>query len=220
MATTAAATTTTMTTTTPSSLPASSPPSPPGPSSRPVFARSALSFSGYLVELERALLGGGGDGAAEEEAVAAPIPRAVRLSYRREATRAPASTSPGARTGNAETIPASHGSIASSQRAGKSHQSSAHTLLDYARNSKPLHTLLDNASNSKPPQMFYSKKDLAKQFYNVNDMAKELDILLSSIEQEAISGICKNKVEDQLMKIQELWNNKLQSFCFAVASSS
>ncbi|OAY68205.1 Heat shock 70 kDa protein [Ananas comosus] len=68
MATTAAATTTT--TTTPSSPPASSPPSPPGPSSpppslpatvfaRPVFARSALSFSGYLVELER---GGGGSG--------------------------------------------------------------------------------------------------------------------------------------------------------------
>ncbi|XP_020100659.1 nuclear pore complex protein NUP214-like [Ananas comosus] len=67
-------------------------------------------------------------------------------------------------------------------------------------------------------------------------MAKELDILLSSIEQEggfwdactvlqqtsvmtleeglqklsAISWICKNKVEDQLMKIQELWNKKLQ----------
>ncbi|XP_020085926.1 nuclear pore complex protein NUP214 isoform X1 [Ananas comosus] len=145
-------------------------------------------------------------------------------------------TSSWPRTGNAETIPASHGSVVSSQRAGKSHQSSAHTLLDNSRNSKPPHTLLDNASNSKPPQMFYSEKDLAKQFYNVNDMAKELDILLSSIEQEggfwdactvlqqtsvmtleeglqklsAISRICKNKVEDQLMKIQELWNKKLQ----------
>nr|CAD1821760.1 unnamed protein product [Ananas comosus var. bracteatus] len=58
MATTAAATTTT----TPSSPPASSLPSPPCPSSRPVFARSALSFSGHLVELECALLGGGGRG--------------------------------------------------------------------------------------------------------------------------------------------------------------
>ncbi|XP_072960427.1 nuclear pore complex protein NUP214 isoform X2 [Typha angustifolia] len=130
------------------------------------------------------------------------------------------------RSGNVETVPASIGSLSSVQEgfaAGKSQISSVHPSLGNARIHKPL-------------QMFNSEKDLSKQFYNVKDMANELDTLLSYIEQEGgfrdactvfqqasvltlekdlrnisqISQMCKNKVHEQLMKIQDLFNKKLQ----------
>ncbi|XP_026661439.2 nuclear pore complex protein NUP214 isoform X2 [Phoenix dactylifera] len=135
-------------------------------------------------------------------------------------------TAPWTKTGNAETVPTVRGSVVMEQE---------RTMVG-----KPVYSRvqpsLDNFRTSKSPQMLDPEPALSKEFYNVKDMTKELDTLLSFIEREdgfrdactvfqqssllaleeglqnlsALSGICRSKVEQQLMEIQELQNKMLQ----------
>ncbi|KAK8952724.1 hypothetical protein KSP40_PGU009747 [Platanthera guangdongensis] len=96
--------------------------------------------------------------------------------------------------------------------------------------------LLANSASSKPRHILESEAQFSKQFYNVKEVTKELDDLLSSIEGEGgfkdlctvfqeqsllaleasldvlseVSFIYRNKVENQLMEIQLLHNKMLE----------
>ncbi|KAK8918677.1 hypothetical protein KSP39_PZI021619 [Platanthera zijinensis] len=96
--------------------------------------------------------------------------------------------------------------------------------------------LLANSTSSKPRHILESEAQFSKQFYNVKEVTKELDDLLSSIEGEGgfkdlctvfqeqsllaleasldvlseVSFIYRNKVENQLMEIQLLHNKMLE----------
>nr|XP_029124017.1 nuclear pore complex protein NUP214 isoform X3 [Elaeis guineensis] len=133
---------------------------------------------------------------------------------------------PWTKTGNAETVPTVRSSVVMEQ------ESSTVDKPVYSR----VQPSLDNVRTSKSPQMLDPEPALSKEFYNVKDMTKELDTLLSFIEREggfrdactvfqqssllaleeglqnlsALSCICRNKVEQQLMEIQELRNKMLQ----------
>ncbi|CAL9100044.1 unnamed protein product [Musa acuminata var. zebrina] len=91
-------------------------------------------------------------------------------------------------------------------------------------------TLVEDLRTSKSSLMLDSEPELSKQFYNVKDMTKELDTLLSLIEQEGgfkdactvlhqnsiltledglknlsqTFRMCRRKVEEELTEIQEL----------------
>ncbi|KAM0947960.1 putative transcription factor WD40-like family [Dioscorea sansibarensis] len=95
---------------------------------------------------------------------------------------------------------------------------------------------LNNSRNPRSPWMAEPEPELSKRFYNVKDMAKELDKLLSFIEREGgsrdactisqesslstledglqhlsmMSQVHKNKIEKQLLEIQQLQNKMLQ----------
>ncbi|KAJ0978085.1 hypothetical protein J5N97_013559 [Dioscorea zingiberensis] len=136
----------------------------------------------------------------------------------------------------------------------------AATFLGKTRNSEPLPTMhkplpfplqgsmpgkslnpmlqpsLDNSKNHRSTWMVEPGTELPKQFYNVKNMVKELDNLLSFIEREGgfrdactvfqessllalqdglqnlsmISQVHKNKIEKQLLEIQQLQNKMLQ----------
>lgn len=96
--------------------------------------------------------------------------------------------------------------------------------------------LLANRTSSKPRHILESEAQFSKQFYNVKELATELDDLLSSIEAEGgfkdlctvfqeqsllaletgfevlseVSFVYRNKVENQLMEIQLLHNKMLE----------
>ncbi|KAH0469100.1 hypothetical protein IEQ34_002332 [Dendrobium chrysotoxum] len=94
----------------------------------------------------------------------------------------------------------------------------------------------NNSTSSKPRQRLESEPQFSKQFYNVKDMTKELDALLSSIECEGgFKDLCtisqeqsllaleaglddlsavlfayRDEIENQRMEIQQLCNKMLQ----------
>ncbi|KAG1371445.1 putative nuclear pore complex protein NUP214 [Cocos nucifera] len=133
---------------------------------------------------------------------------------------------PWTKTGKAETVSTVRGSVVIEQES---------STVD-----KPVYTRvqpsLDNVRTSESPQMLDPEPALSKEFYNVKDMTKELDTLLSFIEREggfrdactvfqqsslvaleeglqnlsALSRLCRSKVKQQLMEIQELRNKMLQ----------
>ncbi|XP_020698976.1 nuclear pore complex protein NUP214 isoform X3 [Dendrobium catenatum] len=96
--------------------------------------------------------------------------------------------------------------------------------------------LLGNSTSSKPRQRLESEPQFSKQFYNVKDMTKELDALLSSIECEGgFKDLCtisqeqsllaleaglddlsevlfvyRDEIENQRIEIQQLCNKMLQ----------
>ncbi|ONK62815.1 uncharacterized protein A4U43_C07F8420 [Asparagus officinalis] len=96
--------------------------------------------------------------------------------------------------------------------------------------------LLENIRASKFSQTLDSERDISKQFYDVKDMVKELDILLSFIEEKgrfrdactvfqrssllalennledisATAHKCKKDIEGRLTEIQQLQNKMLQ----------
>ncbi|KAK3128068.1 hypothetical protein QOZ80_7AG0582120 [Eleusine coracana subsp. coracana] len=133
------------------------------------------------------------------------------------------SSSSGFLARTSETLQPLHGSPLSQQPLSKSHNSRTATALE-------------NSRNSKMGTMFDSEQDLSKKFYNINEMTKELDTLLSYIEKDGgfrdacitfqqgplsmfedglqnfleLLQIFKSKVEGQCSKIEDLRNKMFQ----------